>query len=286
MMSVGAPPCARGGSYTISDTVSTVSGTTHVLSVSFTNCRDSSVNGSIVTYYDLAGSLTGTYQINNDNSRSAVLNVDLTTVEYSDLFTTSTGTLVLNGDFSSSSDSAGTSGTNTADGSFSVTSAPANGNLTLAFTFTNVNDAWTKAYNAPEAGDITEEHTGSGAYLLSITNNATLEQITLTVTLADLTAKKAVNGLFTDEWVNGRIDIQWSDNVSAWCVSGTYDFTTEAATPVRTFHGSICPASGKVQINNATIEYGKPFFPLVTFTINGISHVFANCTALGGGACR
>jgi hypothetical protein len=240
-----------------------------------------------MTYYDLAGSLTGTYQINTDNSRAAALNVDLTTVEYSDqLFTASTGTLVLNGDFGSSSNSAGTSGTNTADGSFSVTTAPAKGDLTLAFTFTGVIDDWTRSLDTPGAGDVTEQHAGNGQYLLSITNNATLEEITLTVTLTDLIARQAVHGLYTEEWVNGRIGIQWSDNVSAWCVSGTYDFTTEESTPVRTFHGSSCPASGKVQINNATIEYGKPFFPLVTFTINGISQVFANCDALGGGSCR
>lgn len=287
LMAAGAPPCALGGSYTISDTVSTGSGTTHVLTVSFTNCRDSSFNGTVTTYYDLAGSLTGTYQVNIDNSRSAALKVNLTTGEYSDqLFTSSTGTLVLNGDFGSSASSTGTSGTNSADGSFTVTTSPSNGNLTLAFTFTNINDVWTKAYNTPGAGDITEQHTGNGGYVLSITNNATLEQITLTVTLTDLVRRLAVTGLYVDEWVNGRIGIQWSENLSAWCVSGNYDFTTGESTPVRTLHGSSCPASGKVQINNATIEYGKPFLPFVTFTINGISQVFANCHALGGGSCR
>lgn len=286
LMAAGAPPCALGGSYTISDTVTTGTGTTHVLTVSFTNCRDSAINDSVVTYYDLAGSLTGTYQLNNDSSRAAALSVNLTTVEFSDaLFTTSTGTLVLDGDFTSAVNGTGTNGTNTANGSFTVITGPANGNATLAFTFTNVNDVWTRALNTPGTGDVTEQHSGNGQYLLSITNNATLEQITLTVTLTDLVHKLTVNGSFADEWVNGRIGIQWSENLASWCVSGNYDFITEDSTPVRTFHGSPCPASGKVQINNATIEYGKPFFPLVTFTINGISQVFANCHALGGGSC-
>ena len=277
-------PCSAGGSYTVTDSA-VVSGvtTTHDLSVSFSYCRDS------LDFSELNGSITATHVLDTlNNSETSNVHANLTNIAYTDgTFTNLDGTFVLNGDFNSTNNN-NASGTNFANGSFSATSPPSGTNMTAVFSFTNVHDVWTKSLGMPSSGDRTEQHTFNGSYGLSITNNATTEQIAFTVTLANLEYKDIVslNGN-EDEWLNGSVTISWSPDMSQWgCLNGTYSFTTAAGTPVQTLFPNTCPSSGTVQVNNATIEYGKPSGTQVTITVNGFSEIFADCDSLGGGMCR
>jgi hypothetical protein len=281
-------PC-DSGSYTITDSIVTSgTSTTHNLSVIYNHCKDN-------TFFDeLNGSITATHTIDSTNkTESAEVSANLTDTSYSDAsFTAWNESAVLSGTFNSNvmgdTNSNGT-GTNFANGSFTVLAAPGIGDIVMAFNFTNVNDGWVISTNG--SGDKTETHTGNGSFSLDITMNASTQPQTLTLSIALTNLENRILDSGTspypeDMWINGSIAIGWSPDMSQLgCLNGTYNITTDDLTPIHSPDGFSCPTSGTLQVNNATIEFGKPSGSEITVTVDGIAEVFADCYSLGGGMC-
>lgn len=278
--------CVSGGSYVVSDTISSSgTATTHTLTVTYNACKDNFYNNII------NGSISATHTIDAvATSESATVTItNLTDTTYYDTsYTQETDILALNGTFTSNSTGNLTAGTASALGAFTWTIVDAvYGNVVMAFNFgtgaTPITDTWT---TSSSAGNTTEIHTANGAYGLSITSPGA-QPISLGITLTNLTDKVVSNFSGIDEWINGSISIVWSPDLSQWgCLNGTYTFTTANSTPIHT-PGYGCPTSGTVQVNNATIEFGKPSGTMVTVTLTGtgLSEVFSDCMSMGGGMC-
>jgi hypothetical protein len=276
-----AVPCDVSGTYDVAVNLSTSgTSTTWNLDMTFHDCKD-------ITGYDIVnGHLYAAHtKDSGSNYEHAQVTANLIDTDY-DVSSNITGTFALNGTFESIK--SGSVGTNSALGSFTWTDPGTNGNTVYAFSFgaggNAITDIWSKTTGATGA---TTTRTGNGTYSLSIT--APNGSVTLAVTLTGLEHKvlQYTVGLHTDEWLNGAVNLAWTPDLSQWgCLAGTYTFTTAANTPIHTPFGIGCPTSGTLQVNNATIEYGKPSGTQVTVTIGTLSETFANCSALGNGLCK
>jgi hypothetical protein len=247
--------------------------------MAFHNCKDN-------TGYDIVnGHLYATHT--KDSSiyyERAQITANLVDTDY-DASSNITGTYTLNGNFESIK--SGLTGTNSALGSFTWTDPGMSGNTIYTFAFGTGGNAITSIWsNTTGVNGTTTIRTGNGAYSLSIT--APNGSVTLGVTLTGLEHKVLQYTVgHTDEWLNGAVNLAWTPDLSQWgCMAGTYTFTTATNTPVHTPFGYGCPTSGTLQVNNATIEYGKPSGTQVTVTIGTLSETFAGCTAMGSGLCK
>jgi hypothetical protein len=275
-------PCPLSGTYDITYTLDTTgTATTWNLNVAFHSCKES--DGSV-----LAGSLAAVHTQDTASSYDrAAVTADLSVTAYSGATSTVvTGIAALSGTFESIDSSS--TGTNSAKGSFTWTIPGTGGNSVYAFTFgsgsTPVTDVWSRSTGTSGS---TETHTGNGAYTLSLSTPS--QSLGLTVALANLQDKvfTASADSSTDEWINGAVTLTWTPDLSQWgCLAGTYTFSTATGTPVHTPHLYSCPTSGTVQVNNATIEFGKPSGTQVTVTVGTLSETFSDCNSLGGGLCN
>jgi hypothetical protein len=274
-------PCDVSGTFSASGDISTSgTSTTWTMAITFHDCKDN------IGFDVLNGTLTAIHTEDTVNgNESAQVTANLVDTDY-DVSSTITGTYELNGSFECVK--SGMTGTSSALGSFTWTDPGTNGNTVYTFTFgtdgSAVTDIWTKTTGT---NGMTTTNTGNGAYSLSIATPS--ESVTLTVMLTGLEYKvlSYTVGGHTDEWLNGAINLAWTPDLSQWgCMAGTYTFTTAPGTPIHTLFGIGCPTSGTLQVNNATIEYGKPSGTQVTVTIGTLSETFASCNAMGSGLCK
>jgi hypothetical protein len=269
------------GSYEVNASLVTgATTTTFSFTVNYANCMH------LTRHETINGSLSGTFTTDSaDHSRNSEILADhLSLTSYANDNMTVMSVFELNGAFIAENVN-NAHGRNSARGTFTCTIPSAQGDMVTTLTLgsgqSGVTDDWTVL---PAANGTAVTHTGNGAHGFSLSSPGGF--LSLTITLADMTST-----VFTDLEgnedlaINGSITIAWVPDLSQWgCLNGTYTFTTidDIHTP-RFYH---CPTSGTLQVNNATIEFGKPSGTQVTVTLNGISKVYANCDALGGGLCR
>jgi len=279
-------PCAAGGTFDVTYTLATAgTETTWNLSMTFTDCRDASLDHDLVN-----GTITAVHTKNSSSSdyEHAHVVANLTDTVFDDPVTMATGTFIMNGTFDSIATNNHTIGTRSALGSFTWRIPSAGGETSMVFSFgsgsTPVTDVWSKT---TDGTGTTVTRTGNGSYNLAITTPSSA--LALAVSLSSLKHDLLIYSAdgSTDEWINGAVTIAWTPDLSQWgCLAGTYTFTTALNTPVHTPFLGVCPTAGTVAVNNATIEYGKPSGVQVTVTVGGLSETFASCGALGKGLCR
>jgi hypothetical protein len=276
--------CVFSGTYQIvvNSVVTVGTTTTNSIDVTYTNCKDTLIE-------EIHGTLSAIHSFDTvASSETSTVAMNLTFKDYDATGISMNSISVISGDFNSSiTGTANASGSNFANGLFSFTTPTVNG-TTMAFTFTNVTDVWSKATTALGT---TEQHTGNGAFALSIKDNAAGTTImSLTTTLTNLVDKvfTDTNATYQDEWVNGTVNISWVPDLSQYgCSGGNYVFTTAVGTPLHTPapFATSCPTSGTATVNSATIEFGKPAGVQVTVTVGGASETFVDCDSLGSGMC-
>jgi hypothetical protein len=256
--------------------------------ITFNSCRDNITSTET----------NGTLHIEDNSSRNAPyaysssLTANLTEKIYTDsTFTALSQQFVFSGTFSDNDQI--TSGTVGANGSFVMTipaqgAAPAT-QITLAFT--NLSDTWTSTRNAD--GTDTDVDTVGGAFGITVSSDSTVNfQLTLSLNLVDKWQFMNDSAGTEKNWMNGSISVSWVPDLSAsGCLPGSISISTVEADPLTyTFaSGSICPISGTLTINNATVEFGTSSGTAtdIIVTVNGTSQAYPSCFALdaAGGAC-
>ncbi len=166
-------------------------------------------------------------------------------------------------------------GTGTGNGSFNTTWY--DGEVDT-LTFTNMSDIWTfSAVSGVETSEDTVN--GSFRFAASIPGYGTYS---LAITLTDLYHKLAYNTATSaaDEWIDGTVSINWTPDPLG-CIEGSMTFTTVTPMHYNNYIADMCPVSGELAVNNATIV----FLPAsIEVTINGITY-YTDCTGIQGSIC-
>ncbi len=275
--------CMDGGSITVTGTDdSTVSTTVYDVTITFNNCRD-----YVIDYTELSGSMRLVENTVIGSSSDTSLTVtNFSEKIYSDsLYTFLSSADVLNGSFSSIDDM--TSGSNTASGSYSSTDYV--GQLAMSFTFSGLRDDWidTETLTTPATGTIQDTVNGTFSFIATDTSSGFSAGFTFGMT--DFTDQITYNADgTTDEWWDGSIGMSWNPPV-AGCLAGTITFTTQVDDPMHYSSQdlSICPVSGTLTANNATIQFGTSgavLSPAVKVTVGTVSTTYTDCHSLGGGS--
>ncbi len=255
---------------------------TSAYDMTFTNCRDD------IAFTQLDGILhfESVMSTDNDTNTSRLTSTNLTEKQFSSaVFDVMTQQSVMNGSFVS--DDQVITIAKTASGSFVVTT-PAQGLVpekAVTFEFTGLVEQTSLAHNA-DASD-TKVTTSTGTITLGVTQGGTsLLQMTLGINLEDRTQLMNDAAGTRKNRLNGTVNATWAPDLSqSGCKLGSLTFVTNAAAPrIFTFASGLCPVSGTVMMNDATVTYGTPV--LVTAG-NGETQSFPDCTALNqaGAVC-
>lgn len=166
------------------------------------------------------------------------------------------------------------SGTFNANGRYTYTEANTGFVGTLLLNSINAAYAWTPTTDMSTVNggfNVTEAIDGTTVFSLNVSFSNFKEEWEL------------ISGTEEHMKYNGRVIINYTPD-DAGCFEGVFDITTPADKPLvlTSADGYICPVSGTLKVNNATIVFGSP----ITITVGTQAPVnYADCTALGGGVC-
>ncbi len=281
--------CSLGGYFTISGTnSSTTSYDEFTINVAYYNCIEGTdaLNNNVASgslhYYDK-------YMLDNTARNESLTANNLTLASYA------SGTLTVTGKTNGTLSSVYSFGTNSvetwqnsANASYSLTFNDGYDSK-LAFSMNNVSS--TEVYTPGAGGTWTDDFTTNGGFVFTVSNNSgILASIALVFT--NLDDKYALNADQTfDRWLNGSFSLTWAPSAGNDCMPGKVTLGTAANTPIHygtlsDFLGGVCPLSGTLTLNNATIEFGVPSPPQVTVTVGtGTPQVFSDCNFVGADTC-
>jgi hypothetical protein len=249
--------------------------------LTFTKCRDDIG----LTQLDGLLHIVGVQSTDNDATTSRLTANNLTEKQFSSpVFDVLTQQSVMNGSFVNDNQVVTT--TKSASSSFVVTTpAGVVPEKVVTLEFTGLIEESNLTHNT-DASD-TNVTAATGTVTLRVVQGGTSTfQLTLGISLEDRMQVMNDAAGTTKDWINGTMNATWAPDLSqTGCKSGSLTFLTDTAAP-RTFTSTsgLCPVSGTVMVNDATITYGIPV--LVTMS-NGDTQSFADCTALNqaGAAC-
>ncbi len=251
--------------------------------VKFTKCRDD------ITFSELNGTLR---VVNSESIATSAftssLVASLTQKQYSAIdYATLTQQITMSGSFGNNDQI--TFGAKTADGAFAVTT-PTLGNTpekVVTYTFVVFSEAWTVTRNAGDGSDSRVDTITGQVVVTTAKGGVTTGRFNVALNLTDrLDTLNDVPGT-KNQWLDGTIDTSWSPDLAlSGCLSGRLSIATSPATPwtYTLATGYLCPVSGELKSNNATITYGPSIQLALT---NNLKQTFVNCAALDqtGGVC-
>jgi Big-like domain-containing protein len=241
--------------------------------MSFTNCRDDIA----LTRLDGILHIEGVQSTDNDATTSSLTANNLTEKQFSSsAFDVMTQQSVMNGSFVINNQVSTIA--KTASGSFVVTT-PAQGAATekaVTLTYTGLVENSSLTHNV-DASD-TNVTTSAGTIMLGVTQGGAVTlQMTLGISLEDKTQLMNDVAGTRKNWINGTMDATWVPDLSqAGCKTGSLTFLTNAPSTF-TLATGLCPVSGTMMMNDATVTYG---IPVMVTAGNGETQSFPDCNAL------